>query len=103
MDHKDVWVVTKFIVSATGLKRRDARKILDEIPGDRLSRLFLMARGWERDASQQASRQLETLLGNDSLATLTEAAELSKIPSGPGTDEDDEPELKRPAKKTRRR
>lgn len=90
MDAKDVWVVTKFIVSATGLKRRDARKLLDEIPGEHYSQLFLMARGWERDAASRASQKLEDLLGNQSLDTLKQATQLSKTPSGPGG-EDAEP------------
>jgi hypothetical protein len=109
MDAKDVWVVAKFLVAATGLKRRDARRMLDEIPPDRYSRLFLMARGWERDSSQQASRQLEDLLGNDTLGILREATQLAKTPSGPGVpdDDDDEPDTPpmrgRGSKRTTRR
>jgi hypothetical protein len=44
MDAKDTWPVVKFLIAATGFKRRDARKLLEEIPEENYSRLFVMAR-----------------------------------------------------------
>ncbi len=73
MDAKDTWPVVKFLIAATGLKRRDARRMLTEVSRERWSQLFIQARAWDRDQAAIASKALAGLLGDEQLATLVEA------------------------------
>jgi hypothetical protein len=73
MDAKDTWPVVKFLIAATGFKRRDARKLLEEIPEENYSRLFVMARAWDRDQAAKASEQLQSLVGDTSFASGSSA------------------------------
>jgi hypothetical protein len=82
MDAKDTWPVVKFLVAATGLKTRDARKMLGEMPSDRFSQLFIQARAWDRNSSAQASTALHELLGSQQLSTLVDATRHAQLPSG---------------------
>jgi hypothetical protein len=102
MNAKETWPVVKFIIAATGFKRQDARKMLEEIPDDRYSRLFLMARAWDREQSQAASKALEELLGNDSLKILHDATKQARKPSTEQGGDDDEEDDK-PARKARKK
>lgn len=82
MDPKDTWPVVKFLIAATGFKRRDARKMLEEIPPACHGDLFLRARRWERDTSARASEDLSVVLGGGSnLATLAEATRRAMVAS----------------------
>lgn len=99
MDAKDTWVVVKFLIEATGLKRKDARRLLQEVPRDKYSQLFINARAWDRDASGQASKALITILGDEQLATLVEATHKARYAAGAPADEDDEPKVRRRKKK----
>lgn len=104
MDTKDTWPVVKFIIAATGFKRRDARKLLGEISTDHYSRLYLEARKWDQEALQKASASLSGLLGDDTLRTLRDATKLAQVPSGGDAgDEDDDMESKRRTKTAARR
>jgi hypothetical protein len=94
MDAKDVWQVPKFIIAATGLKTKDARALLDEIPKDRYARLFLMARKWDSEQKHSASQQLEQLLGDETMTILQKATELARKPSTE-FGEDDPPQKKK--------
>jgi hypothetical protein len=97
MDAKDTWPVVKFLIAATGFKRRDARKLLEEIPEEKYSRLFIMARAWDRDQAAKASEQLQSLVGETSLPTLLAATRHARNPSTADVGEDDEPEEREPA------
>lgn len=82
MDPKDTWPVVKFLIAATGFKRRDARKMLEEIPPHCHGDLFLRARRWERDTAAKASEDLSTVLGGEAnLATLAEATRRAMVAS----------------------
>jgi hypothetical protein len=100
MDAKDVWQVPKFIIAATGLKTKDARALLDEIPKDRYARLFLMARKWDSEQKHSASQQLEQLLGDETMSVLEKATELARKPSTAlGEDDDEDKPLRNKRKK----
>lgn len=100
MDAKDTWPVVKFIIAATGFKRRDARKLLEEIPTEHYSRLFLEARAWDRETSNKAGAVLAQMLGGDDLKTLRDATMKARIPAG--ADDGDEPEEEEQPRKTRK-
>lgn len=103
MDAKDTWPVVKFLIAATGFKRRDARKMLEEIPEEHYSRLFVVARAWDRDQAAKASDQLSTLLGDSQVPTLMDATRLAQSPSGTDADdEEDTPAPKKSSKKSRK-
>lgn len=81
MDAKDVWPVVRFIVAATGLKREDARKYIDEIPQEKYGSLYLASRQWERDADQKALELLTGLVGSSPNTVLQGAVERARMPS----------------------
>ena len=101
MDAKDTWPVVKFLIAATGFKRKDARKLLEEIPEGNYSRLFVMARAWDRDQSAKASESLQQLVGDENLPTLLHATKLAQQPST--GESEDEPERTRPTIKKKSR
>lgn len=104
MDPKDTWPVVKFLVAATGLKRRDARKMLEEIPKACHGDLFLRARRWDRDVASKASEELTVVLGDKAnLPTLIEATRRAMTAAHlQDTDEHEEDATPRP-RKTRRK
>jgi hypothetical protein len=81
MDPKDTWPVVKFLIAATGFKRRDARSLLGEIPRECHADLFLRARRWDRDSSARAGEELTAILGGRNLATLAEATKRAMMAS----------------------
>lgn len=109
MDAKDTWPVVKFIIAATGLKRREARQAIEKIPQAKYSDLYLCARAWDRDAGMKATEQLREILGGDNLNVLAEATRRAMIashmqehgPVGDDDDSDDEPQDKRTPKRRR--
>lgn len=108
MDAKDTWPVIKFLVSATGLKKRDARKMLQEIPEDRYGQLFIQSRAWDREMLLDASKRLGIILGEANVATLVEATKLAQVPSteqGQQDDDEDEdaPRRRKPPARARKR
>lgn len=74
MDPKDTWPVVKFIVAATGFKRRDSRKLLEELPKERYAELFLRARRWEQETASRAAAEWAEVAGGTKLPTLVEAS-----------------------------
>lgn len=101
MDAKDTWPVVKFLIAATGFKRRDARQLLEEIPEASYSRLFVMARAWDRDQAAKASEHLTQLVGTDNLPTLLKATKLAQQPSTGDSDDEPEPPKSRSRKPRR--
>lgn len=100
MDPKDTWPVVKFLIAATGFKRRDARKMLEEIPPECHGDLFLRARRWDRDVAAKAGEELSIVLGSHSnIATLSEATRRAMTASHLQDTDDDEP----PAPKKKRK
>lgn len=102
MDPKDTWPVVKFLIAATGFKRRDARKMLEEIPKSCHGDLFLRARRWDRDVAAKAGEELSQILGGHSnLATLAEATRramtASHVQDTDAEDDEPTPRKKRPA------
>ncbi len=89
MDNKDTWAVVKFIIAGTGFKRKDARKILAEIPEENYSQLFLKAYSWDRKMAHEASAALAEVVGTDTMKTLQQATILAQTPAG-GDDSDGE-------------
>jgi len=81
MDAKDVWPVVRFIVAATGLKREDARRYIDEIPQEKYGSLYLASRQWERDVDQKALEMLTGIVGMSTNTVLQTAVERARIPS----------------------
>jgi hypothetical protein len=82
MDAKERWPVVKFLVAATGLNRRDARAMIDEIPEEKWSKLWIEAQVWNRDTDRRASETLSTVLGDERLNTLVKATRLAQQPAG---------------------
>lgn len=108
MDAKDTWPVVKFIIAATGLRRREARQAIEKIPVERYSDLYLCARAWDRDAGMKATEQLRQILGGENLAVLAEATRRSMTAShlqGAAGDDggDDDEEEKKPKRPRRSR
>lgn len=99
MDPKSTWPVVKFLIAATGFRRREARTLLDEIPKDKYSELFIKAMAWDRDQASTASRTLEELLAGKRVSSLEKATERARKPST-AEDEDDTEET--PRKKRRK-
>lgn len=108
MDAKDTWPVVKFLIAATGFKRRDARKLLEEIPEESYSQLFVRARAWDRDQAAKASDMFSSIVGEANIPTLLDAARMARTPAagkgadGSEDDGEDEPQQRKPAKKSRR-
>ena len=80
MDAKDTWPVVKFLIAGTGLKRRDVRQMLEEIPEEKYSKLFVRARNWDRDQAARASAMLSEIIGEENLPTLLAATQMARTP-----------------------
>lgn len=100
LDPKSTWPVVKFLIAATGFRRREARVLLNEIPKEKYADLFMKALAWDRETDGQASRTLEQLLGGQNVHTLEAATNQARMPST--AQEEDEPE-EAPASKHRTR
>lgn len=98
MDQKDTWAVVKFIIAGTGFKRRDARKILAEIPEDKFSKLFLKAYSWDREMAHKASAALAEVVGEDTMETLKSATIMAQSPAGGSEDDEEEVHAAPPAR-----
>lgn len=104
LDPKSTWPVVKFLIAATGFRRKEARALLQEIPREKYSDLFIRAMAWDRDASGMASKTLETILGGERVKSLELATAQAQLPSTAyeGDDEDDEPTPRKRTRATRK-
>lgn len=91
MNAKDTWPVVKFIVAATGFNRQDARTLLEQLPKECHSQLYLRARAWDRDSSAKATEGLEAIVGTTKLGMLAEATQGAITPSHKWGDDEGEP------------
>ena len=91
MDPKVTWPVVKFLIAATGFGRSQARHMLQEIPPDLYSRLFMEALTWDRETSGQASKALRDMLGVQRLDALQSATIRAQKPATADRDDEDEP------------
>jgi hypothetical protein len=70
-DPKSTWPIIEFLIAGTGLKNRDARIVLNQIPPDRYTKLFMEAAAWKRDTCGQASKTLRELIGEYQVPSLS--------------------------------
>ena len=92
LDPKSTWPVVKFLIAATGFRRKEARTLLNEIPRDKYAELFIKAMAWDRDTDGQASRALEQILGGMNVHTLQAATNQARLPSTAQEEDDDDAE-----------
>jgi hypothetical protein len=100
IDPKATWPVVKFLIAATGFRRREARALLDEIPREQYSKLFIEAMAWDRDTSGQASKTFRDILGSHPIEALDRVTERAQRPSTDDGD-DEEPEPAKPVARKR--
>lgn len=56
------WIVVKFVIAATGLKRREAREFIRTIPPSLQPQLLMLARAWDMERQYKASSGLSQLM-----------------------------------------
>ena len=80
MNKDPQWPVVRFIITATGFTKEKARELIDEIPPEKYSELFLRAHAWDRDVANRASEQFAQIIGGGSLQTLIAETAKARIP-----------------------
>ena len=101
LDPKSTWPVVKFLIAATGFRRKEARTLLNEIPRDKYAELFIKAMAWDRDTDGQASRALEQILGGMNVHTLQAATNQARLPSTAQEEEEDDAPVPAPKRTAR--
>lgn len=91
LDPKSTWPVVKFLIAATGFRRKEARALLEQIPHEKYADLFLRAMTWDRDTDGAASRGLEQLLTGAQVGLLAHATTQAQLSSTQQEEEEDAP------------
>jgi hypothetical protein len=73
MEPKHLYPVVEFIVAATGLGPKAARKLLGDVPEDRYGQIFMATNMWKAETRSKAAQEFQRVLGDVPLNMLIEA------------------------------
>lgn len=75
MEPKHLWPIVEFIVAATGLGPKDARRVLETVPEDRYTAIFIETNVWKTEAKNRAAVAFQKILGDQHIDVLTEGTQ----------------------------